>query len=265
MQEQDTNPVIQEIEKEIEDTKRKNSDDNFEIEITQEQPKVEAQEEEKKEEQKKEADISDDDMSQAVQLRIKKLVQQRRDAEIETKNGQELISQLQKRLERLERGTQSQAQSMQQKEFDQRYNLTKQALEKAIEEGDTKAQVNFQDQLADMRAAIRVGDLQRQMQQTQAYSPTVGRAQQTATDPTPQKAMQWWQNNKWFNSKGYERETAAARAIDVQLDLEGFDKNADEYYANLNSRLQRMFPELVSSNEIIESKPRAKSSKVVQR
>ena len=263
MQEQDTNPVIQEIEKEIEDTKRKNSDDNFEIEITQEQPKVEAQEEEKKEEQKKEADISDDDMSQAVQLRIKKLVQQRRDAEIETKNGQELISQLQKRLERLERGTQSQAQSMQQKEFDQRYNLTKQALEKAIEEGDTKAQVNFQDQLADMRAAIRVGDLQRQMQQTQAYSPTVGRAQQTATDPTPQKAMQWWQNNKWFNSKGYERETAAARAIDVQLDLEGFDKNADEYYANLNSRLQRMFPELVSSNEIIESKPRAKSSKVV--
>jgi hypothetical protein len=75
--------------------------------------------------------------------------------------------------------------------------------------------------------------------------------------------MQWWQNNKWFNSKGYERETAAARAIDVQLDLEGFDKNADEYYANLNSRLQRMFPELVSSNEIIESKPRAKSSKVV--
>ena len=45
MQEQDTNPVIQEIEKEIEDTKRKNSDDNFEIEITQEQPKVEAQEE----------------------------------------------------------------------------------------------------------------------------------------------------------------------------------------------------------------------------
>ena len=73
-------------------------------------------------------------MSQAVQLRIKKLVQQRRDAEIETKNGQELISQLQKRLERLERGTQNQVQSMQQKEFDQRYNLTKQAIEKAIEE-----------------------------------------------------------------------------------------------------------------------------------
>ena len=194
MQEQDANPVIQEIEKEIEDTKKINSDENFEIEITEEQPKVEAQ--------GKQTDISDEDMSQAVQARIKKLVQQRRDAEIETKNGQEKIDQLQKRLERLERGTQSQVESMQQKEFDQRYNLTKQALEKAIEEGDTKAQVNFQDQLADMRATIKVAELQRRMQQNPAYSPTVGRAQQTATDPTPQKAMQWWQENKWFNSKG---------------------------------------------------------------
>ena len=71
MQEQDANPVIQEIEKEIEDTKRKNSDENFEIEITEEQPKVEAQGQEKKEEQKKQTDISDEDMSQAVQARIK--------------------------------------------------------------------------------------------------------------------------------------------------------------------------------------------------
>jgi hypothetical protein len=61
--------------------------------------------------------------------------------------------------------------------------------------------------------------------------------------------MSWWEGNKWFNSSGYERETAAARAIDVQLDLEGFDKNSDDYYNNLNSRLQKVFPELISSND----------------
>mgnify|MGYP003110445015 FL=1 len=255
---EETNPVIEEIEKEIQETKKKASGEDFEIEIAEEQPKVEAQQEEKKEEKEEE-----DKYGAKVQTRIKKLVEQRRDAEIETKRQQELNSQLVKRLERLEKGTQTQAQNIQQKEFDQRYNLTRQALTKAVEEGDTEAQVNFSEQLADMRAAIRVGEMQRQMQQNQAVSPTVGRAQQVATNPTPQKAMSWWESNQWFNGKGYERETAAARAIDVQLDLEGFDKNSDEYYNNLNSRLQRMFPELISNGEVTESKPRAKSSKVV--
>tara|TARA_R110000868_G_scaffold368289_1_gene631359 strand:- start:126 stop:1040 length:915 start_codon:yes stop_codon:yes gene_type:complete len=254
---EENNPVIEEIEKEIEDTKRKASGDDFEIEIAEEQPK----EEEKKELEAKSEET--DEYGSKVQNRIKKLVEQRRNAELETKRQQEANDQLSKRLERLEKGTQSQAQNQASKEFQQRYSLTKQALTKAVEEGDTEAQVNFSEQLADMRASIRVNELQKQMQQSQSYSPTVGRAQQVATNPTPQKAMGWWESNRWFNGKGYERETAAARAIDVQLDLEGFDKNSDEYYNNLNSRLQKVFPELISDSEVAESKPRARSSKVV--
>ena len=53
------------------------------------------------------------------------------------------------------------------------------------------------------------------------------------------------------------------RAIDVQLDIEGFDKNSQEYYDNLNSRLQKVFTELVSTNEITESKKKGKSSNIV--
>tara|TARA_R110000751_G_scaffold126066_2_gene227892 strand:- start:81 stop:995 length:915 start_codon:yes stop_codon:yes gene_type:complete len=254
---EENNPVIEEIEKEIEDTKRKASGDDFEIEIAEEQPK----EEEKKELEAKSEET--DEYGSKVQNRIKKLVEQRRNAELETKKQQEANDQLSKRLERLEKGTRNQAHNQASKEFEQRYSLTRQALTKAVEEGDTEAQVNFSEQLADMRASIRVNELQKQMQQSQSYSPTVGRAQQVATNPTPQKAMGWWESNKWFNGKGYERETAAARAIDVQLDLEGFDKNSDEYYNNLNSRLQKVFPELISDSEVAESKPRARSSKVV--
>ena len=69
--------------------------------------------------------------------------------------------------------------------------------------------------------------------------------------------MSWWQENNWFNAAGFERETAAARAIDVQLDLEGYDKNSDDYYDHLNSRLQKVFPELGSGAS--PSKPRTKS------
>jgi hypothetical protein len=240
--------VLAEIEKEISKTKGQ-KDDDLEIEIADEveepQEEVAAKE--------KESDSEDSEYGAKVQNRIKKLVDQRRDAEVQTRQAQEQVAQLQARLERLEQGNTHRAEN----EFHQRYEQTKEALTKAVEEGDTAAQLNFTEQLADMRAAIRIAEMQKQQAAAQSVSPTVGRAQQVAQQPAPQKAMDWWQKNRWFNSPGFERETAAARAIDVQLDLEGHDKNSDDYYELLNNRLLNVFPELNSGGE--QSKPRTKS------
>ena len=239
--------VIGEIEEEIK--KAKADPQDFEIEITddpKEEAKDVAEEKEVKEQETPE-------YGEKVQKRIKKLVDQRREAELQARQMQEQNAQLEARLSRLEQGSQKSAEN----NFQKRYAQTKAALTKAVEEGDTNAQVNFQEQLADMRAAIRIAEMQKQQKAQQAASPTVGRAQQTAQNPAPPKAMDWWQKNRWFNSAGFERETAAARAIDVQLDLEGYDKNSDDYYENLNNRLLSMFPELNSGSS--PSKTRAKS------
>jgi len=240
------NDIMNEIEAEIK--KAKGEVEDFEIEVVDD-PVEEAREEA--------VDVAEEteepDYGPKVQKRIQKLVGQRREAEIQARQVQEQNAQLQKRLERLEQGSQKSSEE----QFNQRYAQTKQALHKAVEEGDTDAQVNFQEQMADMRAAMRIAEMQKQQRQQRAVSPTVGRAQQAAQNPAPPKAMSWWQQNNWFNSAGYERETAAARAIDVQLDLEGFDKNSDDYYDHLNNRLQKVFPELSSGPS--PSKPRAKS------
>ena len=150
-----------------------------------------------------------------------------------------------------------------QNDFQKRYDLTKQALEKAIEEGDTKAQLEFTDQLADMRATIRVGQLQNKLGQQTPQQTKLKPQRQQAEDNTPALAKKWWSENSWFNQKGYEKESAAARAIDVQLDIEGYDKENQDYYDNLNSRLQKVFPELVSTNDVTESKKKGKSSNIV--
>jgi len=241
--------VLAEIEKEISKTKGQ-KDDDLEIEIAEDEAEEPQEEVAAKE---KESDSEDSEYGAKVQNRIKKLVDQRRDAEVQTRQAQEQVAQLQARLERLEQGNTHRAEN----EFHQRYEQTKQALTKAVEEGDTKAQLDFTEQLADMRAAIRIAEMQKQQAAAQSVSPTVGRAQQVAQQPAPQKAMDWWQKNRWFNSPGFERETAAARAIDVQLDLEGHDKNSDDYYELLNNRLLNVFPELNSGGE--QSKPRTKS------
>ena len=245
----DNEEIINEIEAEIKKAKGEVSD--FEIEI------VDDPVQEKREETKDVAEEQGDDYGPKVQKRIQKLVTQRREAEIQAKNIQEQNAQLTKRLERLEQGSKQTAEQ----NFNQRYAQTKQALTTAVEEGDTEAQVNYQEQMADMRAAMRIADMQKQQQQQgrqqQQQQQRQQQPQQAAQNPAPPKAMSWWEQNNWFNSAGFERETAAARAIDVQLDLEGFDKNSDDYYDHLNSRLQKVFPELSSGSS--PSKTRTKS------
>ena len=202
-------------------------------------------------EQEVEAEKSEEDreFSRKVQKRISALVQQRKQAEAERDVASQELASFKMRLNRLEMGNNQQAQE----DFQSRYHQTRNQLQSAIEEGDTESQVAHQEQLADMRAAMRVAEMQRQANAQQQVSPTVGRAAQIQEEPTPVKAIDWWQQNRWFNSEGYERETAAARAIDVQLDLEGHDKESDGYYDVLNDRLKKVFPELISDAKVTQS------------
>ena len=267
MQEQDPNPVIQEIEKEIEETKRsKASEDNLEIEITEEK-KEEPTEAKKEEPTQEEIQEQKEKYSANVKRKIDRLTKQRYEAEQQTRDLQESNAELRKRLERLEQQSQQRDQQYAQNDFQKRFELTEKALEKAIEEGDTKAQVRFTDQLADMRATIRAGQLQNNLTQQTPTQDRFAQSQQqrkkVAEDNTPALAKKWWSENSWFNQKGYEKESALARAIDVQLDIEGYDKENQDYYDNLNSRLQKHFPELVSTNDVTESKKKGKSSNIV--
>jgi hypothetical protein len=244
----DQEDVLKEIQDEINETKRKaGQTDELEIEITDESYSAEEQQSAKQEDEEPE-------YGEKVQKRIKKLVDQRREAELQAKQFQDETAQLRARLERLEQGNAHAAENA----FNKRYEQTKRALAKAVENGDTNAQVSFSEQLADMRAAMRIAEMQKQARAQQAISPTVGRAQQVAQAPAPKKAMDWWEKNRWFNAQGFERETAMARSIDVQLDLEGYDKDSEEYYDQLNNRLLKVFPEL-NSGQISGRKSKSRS------
>ena len=165
---QEQENALAHIEKEVKDA---SGDENFEIEVTEEveEPKQETKAEESQQEEEPE-------YGEKVQKRIKKLVDQRRDAELQTAQANEQVAQLTARLERLEQGNTSRVEN----EFNQRYAQTKQALAKAVEEGDTQAQLNFTEQLADMRAAMRIAEMQRQQQ---AVGQNMMMPLDTMTDP----------------------------------------------------------------------------------
>ena len=244
--------VNAEINESIEESKNKLKEQELEIEVTDEKP---VKEEKKPVEAKieKKPEIGDEDYSLAVQKRIKKLIHEKKTSDEEKEALQMQMSQMAKRLEKIEKSNETQGQN----QLAEHYNLVKKALGKAIEEGDTEQQIKFNEELVDIKTAIALQNQAKANKvQTETNSPNVGRAQQQATNPAPEKAMTWWKENNWFNSKGFEKETAMARAIDVQLDIEGFDKNDAQYYNELNNRLQKSFPELISNTEVSVSKPR---------
>ena len=240
--------VNAEISENIEESKNKLKEQDFEIEITDE-PKII----EKKQVKENKPEINDKNYSESVQKRIRKLINEKKTSDEEKEALQRQMSQMTQRLEKIEKSNETQGQN----QLAEHYNLVKRALGKAIEEGDTDQQIKFNEELVDIKTAIAMQNQSRASKvQAETNSPNVGRAQQQATNPAPEKAMTWWKDNNWFNSKGFEKETAMARAIDVQLDIEGFDKNDALYYNELNNRLQKSFPELISNTEVSVTRPR---------
>ena len=248
--------VNAEINESINEAKNKLQEQDIEIEISDEKPKEELKEEVKEEkpsQKRPRPQLEDEELSKAVQSRISKIVKQKKIEEEKNAKLLEEVNSLQARLEKIEKANEQQGQN----QLVENYNLTKQALTKAIEEGDTEQQVKFNEQLVDIKTAIALENQRKQFNATnKASSPTVGKAQQQSANPPPKKALEWWENNNWFNSQGFEKETAMARAIDIQLDIEGYDNNTDDYYIELNNRLQTKFPELVSTKSVTSEKPR---------
>lgn len=241
--------INSEINEAIDEVKNKN--ENVEIEVTEEAP---APQEDKVAKQKDE----DAEYGAKVKKRIKKLIAEKHEAESEALNLKKQLDTLSHRMQKIEDVNTKQGQNAVQEHYD----LTKQALSKAIEEGDTEAQVKFNEELVDIKTALALQKIENQKRRETA-SPTVGKANYIQQNPTPALATEWWKKNDWFNAKGFDQETALARAIDVQLDIEGFDKNSPDYYQELNSRLQKRFPELISEDEVTKSKPRANSRQAV--
>ena len=55
------------------------------------------------------------------------------------------------------------------------------------------------------------------------------------------KAAEWAAQNEWFGQDTIR--TAAALAIDAELKGEGYDPNDNEFYEEVNNRLQEAFPQ----------------------
>ena len=88
---------------------------------------------------------------------------------------------MKKRLEKIETSNEKQGQN----QLREHYDLTKKALAKAIEEGDTEAQIKFTEELGDLKTTLAVQRLAKE-QNKRAMPTSIDTAQQTSKNPPPQ-------------------------------------------------------------------------------
>ena len=194
-------------------------------------------------------------VNEGVQKRISKLTARMREAERREQAALEYA-----------KGLQTQTQTLQQKlvhtdysrlneaktRLDTQQTALRSIIRKAREEGDIDTETEANQRLTDLTMEQRqvAGWLQTQEQQVQAYQqqPQQQNYQQPApvyqppqrATPSPQ-AEEWAERNPWF---GQDRVmTYAAWGIhETLVSQEGIDPSSDEYYTELDRRLQTEFP-----------------------
>jgi hypothetical protein len=145
-----------------------------------------------------------------------------------------------------------------------------QALQKqladAIQAGDSSKQAELQEKLtssilqkqrAEMTIAKRAQDAEQAVEEKPEKIPT-----ETKPIPKPepsQKAKDWAAKNKWFGDGTEDNhdvvKTMATYGIHRQLINEGVDPESDDYYAEIDTRLNRYFSDNVESNQVSSNRP----------
>ena len=221
---------------------------------TEEEVEVEAeapQEKEKEEVEVLEAD-SDDQFKKAedaTQKRINRLTKKMREAERQreealnyAKNVQAESDQLKKRMESLDNNYVNEFSSRVTSQMEQ----AEAELSRAIEIGDSAATVAAQRKLTNLAIqADRAEQAKAQQEQQKAQSEAAAQqvpqqAPQQAPRRPDAKAEQWALRNTWFGED--EAMTYAAFGIHKKLvEEEGFDPTSDEYYTELDRRIDDKF------------------------
>jgi len=136
--------------------------------------------------------------------------------------------------------------------FDRDIQIKSQELRQAREDGNYDTEMKVQSELDTLRfRQNQVREAKRVLPTevpTALPAPTPAASSPTAEPtrpPASPKAVAWINRNRaWFNTPKFAGHTQFVLGEDEQLVKEGYDKNSDEYYAELDRRVDAAFPTL---------------------
>jgi hypothetical protein len=242
---------------------KKSEKDKIVIEETEDQPKAEV-----KTEQKQPVDNLEQH-TESVKKRIDKLTYKIREAERREQAALEYAKGLQKKYSDAE-SKYMDVDTNYIKEFDARVDAqraqAKAKLKLAIESQDAEQIVSAQDELTRLsvekekaRIVMSEREVARKSFDEQQKAQPVQKAPQQPIIPST-KAKSWAEKNEWFGNDKYM--TNSAFMLHEDLVSQGFDAESDEYYNEVDKRMQDLYPHKFARSQ--ESEVTEENRKPVQ-
>jgi hypothetical protein len=214
------------------------------------------------------ADPTDDEIenySDKVQTRIKELTHARHD---ERRRKEELLREKQE-MERLLEYMSEENKKLKQtvnygqeiyastatREAEAQLVAARRSLKDAQESFDTDAIIAAQEAL--MEAKVRFDQVKNyRPAPLQEDEPVVQRApSQPETVQPDEKTLRWQAKNQWYGQPGFEEYTSYALGLHHKLVNAGIDPRNDDYFAQIDGRMRKTFPELFGATDTPKSEP----------
>ena len=221
-------------------------EDKIEIEIEQDAPEEVKEEQpvlEAKEEEKEETPELEGIETKGAEKRIRQLIRQRKEREEEVEQLLETNKKLSETLKKKEEevfNVSKNSLEASEKQLTDKIELARQAYLEAFDEGDKERVLKAQEMLNDAQSDLK-NVTSVKSRYSEEYSEPV---QQNAPAPAPRRrdrrAEEWAGNNEWFGQDNVM--TAAALAIDADLKEQGYDPDDEDFYEEVNNRIQEAFP-----------------------
>ena len=226
----------------------------FELEEEEVEEKQEAQPEEPKvEEPKVEEEETPKELegieTKGAEKRIRQLVRQRKEREetIQTllAQNEELKNNLSKKDKEVVSIT-SNSLNANEQSLEKTVKMAREAYLEAFENGEKEKVLEAQETLNNAQADLKMlqrmkvnAAKQQQELEAQEVQPEPQAQQQPQSTAVDVKAQEWAEKNDWFGDDTIK--TAAALALDAELKSEGYDPNDNEFYEEIDRRLEKAF------------------------
>ena len=126
------------------------------------------------------------------------------------------------------------------KQLTDKLELARTVYMEAFEEGEKEKLLKAQEMLNEAQADLKaVSSAKQSYEQVEAVAPVQPQYQplpQQANDP---RAEEWASKNSWFGQDNIK--TAAALAIDAELKSEGYDPTDNDFYQEIDKRINKAF------------------------
>ena len=210
-----------------------------------EEPKVEEPKVEEEETPKELEGIE----TKGAEKRIRQLIRQRKEREetIQTllAQNEELKNNLSKKDKEVVSIT-SNSLNANEQSLEKTIKMAKEAYLEAFENGEKEKVLEAQETLNNAQADLKMlqrmkvnAARQQQELEAQEVQPEPQVQQQPQSTAVDVKAQEWAEKNDWFGDDTIK--TAAALALDAELKSEGYDPNDNEFYEEIDRRLEKAF------------------------